>query len=292
MFCIKSTASTMSIAAAEITPNTTDQRNYISRPYNTRRSHAEEEAAATLIEIINYDEANEVANVGSPTRNNVTDAALASATAIATSLMITENRVMEKTRDQYKQTMDFMARQCLTLCPDAIQEGTEDAPVIQLPMSLNNIKIFFGIMGAEREDATIKSKSTVTGYISALKHAYRSKSIPIPDDQTAFFKNFSDGYKRVVADKKQKGIMKQHEGKVACSYLLYTRLAKLALFAAEQRSNFSAFVHIFLVLCWNLFCRSISVCEIRTHHFSWENDMMVIDLSKVSNNVFFMFAHY
>ena len=218
---------------------------------------------------------------------SVSTAALASAAAIATSQKILENRVIEKTKDKYRKTLNFMARQCLTICPDAVDDVGPPV-VLHLPMSLENIQILFGVMGAERENKSVKSKSAVTGYISSLKFAYRENDIRTPDDQLAFFKSYSDGYKRIVASKKQDGIMKQHEGKVSCTYLLYVRLAQLALFATEVRSKFSAFVHVFLVLCWNLFARSISVCELRTHHFSWENDMMVIDLSKVSNNNFFI----
>jgi hypothetical protein len=75
--------------------------------------------------------------------------------------------------------------------------------------------------------------------------------------------------------------MKAHEGKVAISFIVYCKLAQEALFAAEIRSHFSVFVHVFMILCWNLFSRSISVCDLRTHHFKWANDMLVIDLSKV-----------
>jgi hypothetical protein len=56
--------------------------------------------------------------------------------------------------------------------------------------SLKNIQIFFGVMGSERSDLTVKSKSAVPGYISAIKWGYRKAKIKIPDDQTQFFKSF------------------------------------------------------------------------------------------------------
>ena len=263
-----------------------------NRRYNTRRGDALLTSSTTTHSAVDDEENNEGSDDDENDeeeedidRSNAAAAfATSAAAAILNSDTITEGRVIEKTKKRYQQTMDFIARKCISICPDAVEAGVVDtaAVVVKLPISFVNLKIFFGAMGTERSDLTVKSKSSVTGYISAIKYAYRSKGIPIPEEQMSYFKSYTDGYKRVVADKKQKGIMKQHEGKVACSYLLYTKLAKLALFAAEQRSYFSAFVHVFLVLCWNLFSRSISVCELRTHHFSWENDMMVIDLSKVS----------
>jgi hypothetical protein len=74
--------------------------------------------------------------------------------------------------------------------------------------------------------------------------------------------------------------MKNYEGKVAVTFQLYCFLGKRSLFAAWDRSSSASFVHLFLILCWNLFARSCSVVELRTHHFSWEQDSLVIDMSR------------
>jgi hypothetical protein len=74
--------------------------------------------------------------------------------------------------------------------------------------------------------------------------------------------------------------MKSHEGKVAITFQFYCYLAKRALFAAVHRSAAASFVHLFLILCWNMFARSCSVVDLRTHHFSWEQDSLVIDMSR------------
>lgn len=74
--------------------------------------------------------------------------------------------------------------------------------------------------------------------------------------------------------------MKNFEGKVPISFSIYCSLAKVALFASEVRSKFASLVHLFLLLCWNLFSRSCSVADLRTHHFSWDNDCLVVDMSK------------
>ncbi len=92
--------------------------------------------------------------------------------------------------------------------------------------------------------------------------------------------NWLDGYKRKIADLRAKGIMKAREGKLPLSYLQYERLCELSLFAADTRAVSSSFVHVFMVLCWNLFARSCSVAELYFHHLSWNNDALLIDMSK------------
>ena len=74
--------------------------------------------------------------------------------------------------------------------------------------------------------------------------------------------------------------MKNHEGKVLISSLVYCKLAILALFTCTSRSIFSSFVYLFLVLFWNLFARSCSVADLHTQHLSWDNDCIAIDMSK------------
>ena len=147
-------------------------------------------------------------------RNTATSLA-ANAVAIAKSNSIVEGSIVDKTKKKYAQTLDYITRQCASICPDAVEDKGDGELTLAIPMSLLNIQIFFGVMGSERSDLTVKSKSAVPGYISAIKWGYRKAKIKIPDDQLQFFKSFTDGYKRVVATKKQSGVMKQHEGKVS-----------------------------------------------------------------------------
>jgi hypothetical protein len=147
-------------------------------------------------------------------------------------------------------------------------------------MSRENLENFLGDMAAARADGTVKAVATVDGYCSTLKYYYRQAGVDITGELKTFFKDFHEGYKRIVAQKKENGVMKNHEGKVPVTVVIYKALAKLALFAATTRTRFSSFVHLFLLLCWNLFSRSCNVAKLRTHHFTWDNDALVIDMSK------------
>jgi hypothetical protein len=76
------------------------------------------------------------------------------------------------------------------------------------------------------------------------------------------FKRFSDGYQLAVAEKRDKGLMKQiGGGKLPVTFSVYCSLAKLALFAQEERSKFAGFVHLSLILSWNQFVRSCSISD-------------------------------
>ena len=95
-----------------------------------------------------------------------------------------------------------------------------------------------------------------------------------------FLKDFTDGYRRTVAQKKSDGIMKNIEGKMPLTFPLYVKLCKKSLFVCDtDRSIMSSYVHLFTTLCWNLFCRSINVKCLRTSNFRWEEDSLIIDLS-------------
>jgi hypothetical protein len=104
-----------------------------------------------------------------------------------------------------------------------------------LPMTNENLESFLGYMSADREDGSCKAITTFTGYCTALKHFYKEKKVPIDVDNAEYFKQFQSGYKRIIAEKKQDGFMKNHEGKVPISYLVYCKLAKLALFICTNR---------------------------------------------------------
>ena len=185
-------------------------------------------------------------------------------------------RVVQSTSKQYASVFRFITTYCAEKYPDAV----DDSGKLILPMNITLLKAFLGDMATDRSNGTVKATSTVTTYCTVLKHFYTEAGISINAELTDFFKQFHQGYKRKVAHKKNIGLMKNFEGKVGVTYVVYTALAKNALFAATLRTRFSSLVHAFLILCWNLFSRSCPVAELRTTHFSWENDALVIDMSK------------
>ena len=67
------------------------------------------------------------------------------------------------------------------------------------------------------------------------------------------------------------------EGKQPITFDGYIFLAQCAI---ESKNDFGSnnFAHIFLLLCWNLMARSISVGKIMYNHISWSGDALQITL--------------
>jgi len=129
----------------------------------------------------------------------------------------------------------------------------------------------------------VLSVSAMNQYISAIKFYHKEEASvdsakELSSDANSFLNDFLAGWKRIVADKRNCGEMKMHEGKTPLEFASYSKLCEAALFAAEERSVGSHYLHLFVVLCWNLFARSCSVANIRTGHFMWKNDCLVVNI--------------
>lgn len=196
---------------------------------------------------------------------------------------ILNGRVVHKTRAHYKSTMNYIIEYCSNNIKSAVTVRNGTALFIY-PMSFENMKVFFAMMSLERPNKTVKSKSTLQGYVSTLKFFYQENKAEMSAECETYLSHFMSGYKRTVKAKKDSGVMKNYEGKVPVGFQLYCTLAKLALFAATCRSQLSGFIHCFMILCWVLFARSISVSTLRTNHMSWTNDSLVIELAGAKND--------
>jgi hypothetical protein len=198
---------------------------------------------------------------------------------IANADKIREGRVVEQTRKSYQRVFRYITNYFKEKAPIAVI-GDE----LILPIADQHLKMFLGDMGADRSDGTVKAKSTMTMYVSVIKFYYRENGIRMSDHMQTYCEDFMQGYRRGIARKKETGIMKNFEGKVPVSMMIYSGLSRLALFASRDRSVHSSMVHLFMILCWNLFARSVSVKDLRTYHFNWENDCLVIDMSRMKND--------
>lgn len=189
-----------------------------------------------------------------------------------------DGRVKKSTKDQYKGILVRLKAFCTVNILRCIDNNADlDLNTFHEDDNLI-LKQLLSHCAAEYEDGSIPAAQTISNIISSIKFEYRRLEIAIPIKTEAYFKSFMQGYKRKVQNKKDEGKMDNHEGKV--TVLVYTNLCKLALFATKDtRSKFCSFVHVYLILCWNLFSRSISVTELRTHHMSWKNDALVIDFN-------------
>ncbi len=97
--------------------------------------------------------------------------------------------------------------------------------------------------------------------------------------QIKILKGFTKGYTKMVAELKQIGDMPLFEGKRPISFAGYQYMTIQAL---KQERDFTSatFAHAFLILCWNLMARSVSVGQLMFSHLSWDNDSLIITIPR------------
>jgi hypothetical protein len=135
---------------------------------------------------------------------------------------------------------------------------------------------------AERS-VTIAS-NTMQGYKSALVWYYKEKKVDFPVSLGQTIDNFITGYKKQIADKKLNGVMKTSEGKLPLSFTSYSdicfHLATLKPTGRKSPFNEGIFGWSFMVLCWNMIARSISVSSLMLEHFGWVDDCTTVTVAK------------
>jgi len=120
-----------------------------------------------------------------------------------------------------------------------------------------------------------QSYEHVSGYKSAIVYGYDKARVSLKASTIKMFKEFFAGYRRKIGQLKQNGEMKLKEGKDALSFTGYRFMSWLAV-RQDRDFNQSIFSWVFLLLCWNLISRCVSVSSLMYDHIWWEMDALVI----------------
>ena len=159
--------------------------------------------------------------------------------------------------------------------------GLDEDDNLILPMRMETAEIFFGYICDTSDDEKGLAHSTVNGYWNAINDAHRKANIDVDVTLSKVMREMLGGYKKVIAQKKHIGVMEIREGKVSMPVVVYKQLCKRSLLPMRDRTTYACtIIHLFMVLCWNMFARSCSVGDLRTAHFAWNNDALVIRLGK------------
>ena len=197
----------------------------------------------------------------------------------ALALEIMDGRKCLNTKNQYRLKVEHFRKWLEAKHPDCLRlDKTIDLTKVDKVI----LKEFLGHAckkkekdGSYKDPVVFHAFQHVSGYKSAIKDYYSNMEVDFTEDILKMFKQFFEGYVRRVAQLKQDGIMPIIEGKQAMSFKGYKFLA---LKAAGQSTDYSLaiFSHLYLLLCWNLIARCVSVGSLMYNHISWENDSMVI----------------
>jgi hypothetical protein len=162
---------------------------------------------------------------------------------------------------------------------------------IVVPVTHDAIMQFFYhlVKGAkEKDDVKSDNESSVSQvyaydyvrqYKSAIVYLYQLHSKVFPQSLDNEIEQLLKGYKRTLARLKSDGKVTNTEGKQHLSFTAYVMLAK-KLLSSSVDDYTSVFAWCWLVLQWNLFCRSDTTASILLTHVSWSEDSMVITIPK------------
>ncbi|KAH9103827.1 hypothetical protein AeMF1_019931, partial [Aphanomyces euteiches] len=121
---------------------------------------------------------------------------------------------------------------------------------------------------------TNNKPGTLCGYRSALRDWYKQKKAPYPVEFDDDMKEIFQGIRRVHAESKQTGDMRD-VGKKPLGFSTYSMACKNSLVLLD-----GGFAHLFLTLTWNLMCRSNSTQSVRIEHLSFEEDAIGVTFYK------------
>lgn len=195
---------------------------------------------------------------------------------------IIENCLSKSTIKQYTYKINIFKSYVQENHPQFMEESLNGTKEIKLDqIGIDAIQNFLTKMSYKHDKhGNIIEKSRqafehVSGYKSAIRFYYRRRRVLPPEELNAMFRDFFTGYERLIAELKQNGDMKLHEGKQPMNFSGYRYLALKAL---EQKTDFAQclFAQLFLVLSWNLIARCASVSGIMFDHLTWSGDAMVV----------------
>lgn len=203
---------------------------------------------------------------------------------------IIDERLSAGTKRQYRDKIKHFELWVERCHPELIDEDYEDEVSVQYQdIDSNILKEFLGHISKKRDKAAekngdsfvyldpvqLQSVQHVNGYKSALVDKFKGLGIQLDFEATTMFSELMTGYRRIIQKKKQDGEMEMREGKYPLSFSGYRFLAKKAM---SQSTDFTLaiFAHVFLLFCWNMIARCVSVSNLMFNHISWEDDCMVV----------------
>lgn len=207
--------------------------------------------------------------------------------------LLAENIIDRRHANNTKKQYDAKVKQFVVWIASAHPEilSTEDSTELDYSLVTNAIlKEFFAHISKKRDRSTgeyldpiqFQSFALVSGYKSALKNHFQKTNNPFSKTVDDEIKSFLAGYERLIANLKKDGDIPLTEGKIPLSFGGYSFLAERAL--APQKSvdstvaefELSIFAHVFLLLCWNVMARCVSISSLLFDNISWIEDAMTI----------------
>ena len=191
-----------------------------------------------------------------------------------------------------KQTQIFKGDEVLLKLADG------NSPGIVIKGSNNDsyhVKTKDGVVHKNVSETNIKSSNYVSYenmalYRSAVGFLYEENGLVLQDDIASAMRQLLHGYSREVSTMKADGKMDANEGKMPVTFLGYRMLAFAALgigFVMDVGNKICRtlqYAHVYLILQWNLMCRTANISASNYQHMWREGDHLLVFTPKQKND--------
>lgn len=134
--------------------------------------------------------------------------------------------------------------------------STLDDEII-LPVPAHVLVSYFG-SNIKKNNGQYKSLSAINSMRSSLRDIYHKNNVTMETSTTNILGDFVKGYKRKIADLKEKGEISNREGKNSLSMEGYRLLCLVSLIPKTGMYK-QTWPHLYLLFQWNLLVRTVSV---------------------------------
>lgn len=187
---------------------------------------------------------------------------------------VLHSSMADSTRATYKgyqkKIVDYFAHQHPSLVTDEKLHLAEISPTLYQNFFLSRTGTNGRILGI----------ASLRGYKSALMDLYRQQELDPSADVVRALRRLFQGFKRMDAKDRLLG-RRVSAGKKPLNYAFYRRIAVEMQKSMHKDSGFS---HLFLLLSWNLMCRSKSTAMLRFEHFIYKGDCFGVFIPMQKND--------
>lgn len=158
-------------------------------------------------------------------------------------------------------------------------------PVVSLPPihfdRLSHLHFLEWVTGLKKIDGGELGFSSLNGHKSSLKNLFRDYKVPVPLEFDSELSVFYAAIRREKAKAAASGSESTKVGKDPLRFGLYQALTQLLLKQSDKKFQFA---QTFLVLSWNLMCRSKNTVNICDSHIAWAEDALTIMFAHQKND--------
>jgi hypothetical protein len=123
--------------------------------------------------------------------------------------------------------------------------------------------------------------STYNSHRSAFFNLFRNYGETMDAHLSSELTHHFKGLKRLTIRNIGEGMARIKIGKDPLSFGLYKFLGKAFL---TQHSREYIFAHHFMIMCWNLMCRSANAFQIKHSHMEWSEDSLCVYFAHMKND--------